>query len=713
MLQVFQHQNSGEVLVEELPGPLCPPGGILVRVYNSLISAGTERSSVAKAEKSLIARARSQKDDVKTVLDSLRKDGIVATYRKVMNALNAYRPLGYSTAGEVVQSNTPQFNVGDRVACAGSAYAYHAELNAVPANLAAPIPEGVSFEDAAYTTLGAIAMQGVRQADLRLGENVAVIGLGLLGQITVQLLKASGCRVIGLDIDPDSLELAEKLGADATAISSPDAVQRVLGFSRGKGVDAVLITAATSSNEPLEIALKMARRKAKVVVVGAVGMNVPRSPFYEKEQELLISCSYGPGRYDPNYEEHGQDYPYEYVRWTEQRNMQAFLDLIASGAINMQMLTTHRIAINDAAGAYDLIMGRGKEPYLGIVLEYPERRETMSIAVAPQRKGAVHAGKIGMGFVGAGAFAQTHLLPHMRNESIDFTMLAGATPVRVRSVAENFGFREFTTDFKQLVNNKDIKLVACATRHDTHAEYVTAALAAGKDVFVEKPLALTSEELRQVDATYQKSGGRLLVGFNRRFSPPLVKMKEFFSGRQEPLAMSYRVNAGAIPATHWTQDPAQGGRIIGEACHFIDTMAFLADADPVGVHAVSVHSAAANLHLQDVVSISVQFGDGSIGTVHYFANGAKGLGKEYLEAHGEGRSAIMDNFKTLNLLWGTKRNDLSFDGGKGHAQEIAAMIDALKQGGEFPIGYQTLHSVTESTFAAVESLASGNAVSVG
>ncbi len=711
MRQVFQHQKSGEISVEELPAPQCLPGGVLVRTQASLISAGTERSSVTKAQKSLLARARAQQEDVKNVLASLRKEGLAATYRKVLNALDAYRPLGYSAAGIVVASKTAEFNVGDRVACAGSQYAYHAEIISVPRNLTTPIPDGVDFDEACYTTLGAIAMQGMRQAAPLLGESVAVIGLGLLGQLTIQLLKAAGCRVMGLDINPTLFDQARACGADSTLPSDRSSVAGAISFARGLGMDAVIITAATSSNDPLELALHIARRKARVVVVGAVGMDVPRSPFYEKELELLISCSYGPGRYDPVYEEQGIDYPAEYVRWTEKRNMQAFMDMIAMRKIDVAPLTSHRFAIDDAAGAYELITGKSDESYLGIVLGYPEHKGQDGGSF-PTPQGLTRHSDVNAAFVGAGSFAQVHLIPHVQTAGAGLAAVSTSTPVRARSVAGRFGFERFATDATEVMGLPGLNLLFCATRHDSHAAYVCQALEHGLAVFVEKPLAIDREQLSRIDEAVRQHDGRVMVGFNRRFSQPFVRMKQFFAGRSDPLSMIYRVNAGAIPASHWIQDPAQGGRIIGEGCHFIDCMSYLCDALPVSIHASSVSGANRNMHLQDIVTISVKFSDGSIGTLHYFANGDKSLDKEYCEAHCEGKSALMRNFKTLDIYWGSRKQSFSYDGSKGHKEEVTATVAAVRDGRPFPISYETLRAITLATFAAVESLETGETISL-
>lgn len=705
MLQVLQYQKSGEMLVAELPAPQCRPGGILVRTAASLISAGTERTSVASAQASMIDRARSQPEAVKQVIENVRKEGLFATYERVKSKLESYKMLGYSAAGVVVESRCPDFSPGDRVACAGAQFAHHAEFISVPKNLAVRIPDNVSFDDASYTTLGAIALQGVRQADVRLGETVAVIGLGLLGQITVQLLKASGCRVVGLDINESLFAKAMEYGCEAVFPSRRDAAPSIKSFTRGLGTDAVIITASTDADEPILLALDVARKKSPIVIVGAVPMNVPRSPFYEKELELRISCSYGPGRYDPNYEEGGVDYPAGYVRWTENRNMGGFLDLIASGAVRVGDMTTHRIPIADATRGYELITGKTDEKYLGIVLTYPERKESSKKQL--ENKTYSKLSSVGVGFIGAGSFAQTMLLPPLKSASTDFVAVSTATPANAKSVAHKFGFARFSTDSESVISDKDTSFIVIASRHDSHAKYVEQAISAGKPVFVEKPLAITREQLSRIDEQISAANGRVMVGFNRRFSASFRTMKEFFGTRTDPMTMIYRVNAGTIPKTSWIQDPLQGGRIIGEGCHFIDCMTYLCGALPISVYAESISGNNREIANHDIVSITVKFADGSIGTLHYFANGDGAVGKEYCEAFCENKTAIMDNFAKVTLYQGKKQKVITMDGTKGHREEVSATVQAVKSGSAMPISYKELYAVTSATFAAEESLATG------
>lgn len=708
MLQVVQFQKTGYMLVEELPAPSCRAGGVLVRTVNTLISAGTERTSVASAQSSLLDRARSQPEAVKQVIENVKKDGLFATYERVKSKLESYKTLGYSASGVVIESRCEEFSVGDRVACAGAQFANHAEIISVPKNLTTKIPDSVSFAEAAYTTLGAIALQGVRQADLRLGETVAVIGLGLLGQLTVQFLKASGCRVVGLDINESLFEMAKQYGCDATFPSSRDSAASIRAFTRGLGTDAVIITASTSSDEPMLLALDVARKKSPIVVVGAVPMNVPRSPFYEKELELRISCSYGPGRYDPSYEEGGNDYPAGYVRWTENRNMGAFLDLIATGKVDVKSMTTHNFPVKQATDAYDLITGKKQEPYLGILLEYPERKEAGNRTV----KVSSHSKKssIGIGFVGLGSFAESMLMPPLKAGKVDFIGVSTGTPVNAKSAAQKYGFRVCSTDSMEIINNPDVNAIFCASRHDSHARYVQAAITAGKPIFVEKPLCVNRQELTEIDKVVTMNNGRVMVGFNRRFSESFRAVKKFYNDRSEPMAITYRVNAGFIPKTSWIQDSAQGGRIIGEGCHFIDTMAYLTGSVPVRVYAEALSSPNREIMHHDNVIITIKFADGSVGVLEYFANGDPSVAKEFCQVFCENKVAVMNNFKTAELTLGKKTKTLKFNGSKGQKEEVSATLEAIKSGSQMPISYEQIRGVTLATFAAEESLSTGLAV---
>lgn len=717
MLQVTQYQKTGELAIDDLPAPALRGGFVLVRNVTSLISAGTERTSVEMAQASMFEKARLRPDLVRQVLDNLKRDGVVATYKKVRDRLDHFTDLGYSSAGVVVESAVEEFKVGDRVACGGAGYAAHAEIISVPRNLVVRIPDEIGFDDAAFTTLGAIAMQGVRQADVRVGEQVVVIGLGLVGLLTVQLLKAGGCRVLGLDIDSRNFELALKLGCDQCVPANDDALLAVQAFTRGYGADAVLITAATKSDEPVQQAMQVVRKRGKVVAVGTVGMNVPRNPFFEKEVEFRISCSYGPGRYDPEYEERGRDYPFGFVRWTENRNMEAVVDMMAQRKLNVQPLITHRIPVQDSLRAYDIITGKIHEPYLGILIQYSDPSSEIAISrrleLCPSR-GEAAGRRAVLGFVGAGNFAQSMLLPPLVKMGARLRGLATSKPLNAKNTAQKYNFEFCATDASEVLQDKDVNLVFVTSRHDSHARYVADALRAGKSVFVEKPLALNVRELESVLDAYSEAaqaGNRrfLMVGYNRRFSEPVRAIQKFFTGRTEPLVMLYRVNAGFLPPTNWVQQPEQGGRFIGEAGHFIDVMQFLCDTPPVSVYAVAP-SDGARRYNGDNLLVSITFADGSAGTIHYLANGASAVEKEYLEISAESKTARMWNFKKVECAVGRKKSTRTYSGDKGHTAEIKAVMQAFESGSGSPISPESLAATSRATFAAIESLHTGNVV---
>ncbi len=709
MFQVLQYQKTGEISIEEMPEPLCPQNGILVKNLYSLISAGTERSSVEKAQSSLFSRIKKQPEDVKLVLEFLKKEGIKSTLNRVQNKLDSFKVLGYSSAGIVIESDCSEFSPGDRVACAGAGYANHSEIVAIPKNLAAKIPDIVDFEDAAYTTLASIAMQGVRQSEPQIGENVAVIGLGLIGLITVQLLKSNGVNVIGMDINTDNFELAKELGAERTTLSNNDAVDVCRSFSNGMLLDSVLITAATDSNQPIELAMNITRKKGKVVIVGAVGMNVPRGPFYMKEIDLRISSSYGPGRYDSSYEELGIDYPFAYARWTENRNMQSVLKLLSNNSINFKKITSHKFEVKDAADAYNLITGKTTGKYLGILLKYNELNSSArvkKVSIKSNKKD-----KLGFSFIGLGSFAQNHLLPPLLNSGLSPIGVANQNPATAKSLAEKNKFSFFATDYKEVINDKNTDIVFCATRHDSHSKIVVDCVKAGKPIFVEKPLAINTQQLSEIVEEYNKKPVNVMCGFNRRFSESFIQIKKFLEGSNYPLTMIYRINAGFIPKDHWVQHTNQGGRIIGEVCHFIDTMVYVNGSLPTKIFAENVSSnSSKEIFDRDNVIINIKFLNGSIGTIIYTAVGASQLSKEYFEAHTERKSCIMDNFENVSLLSSNEKRIIKMDGDKGIRNEVKAFIASINEGKNSPIQFEELVKVTESTFAVIESLESGRPI---
>ncbi len=715
MLQVIQHQKTGALIVEELPPPVLRPGEVLVRNANSVLSAGTERSMVQSAKKSLVARARQKPELVRQLLSNVRKEGIQSTYAKVMRRLNNYQPLGYSSAGIVVESTVNDFHPGDRVACGGTAY--HAELVAVPRNLCAKIPTDVSFEHAAFATIGAIALQGVRQADVSIGESVAVVGLGLLGVITVQILKAAGCRVVGVDVNQANFELAKSLGCDESIISDQNAVRRIESFSRGIGSDATIITASTSSNGPLELALACTRKRGKIVVVGSVGMNVPRHPFYEKELELRISTSYGPGRYDENYEEKGVDYPVSYVRWTENRNMTAVLDLMAAEKLKLEPIISHRFPLAKAADAYEMITGKTTHKFLGVLFFYPLTPATTAgsakknlVLKGPSGKRATE-GRPSIGFIGLGGFADSILIPAFGKSGAILKGACSRDPVKGSSVARKHGFGYFTTDSAAIMEDKSINTVVIATRHDSHPDLVANALKAGKHIFVEKPLAIDEEQLSSVKKAYEAINERedivFFTGFNRRFSGQVSDIKNFFSPRSEPLIMMYRVNAGGLSPNHWSLDNRQGGRMLGEGCHFIDTMMYLAGSGIAEINCQSIRSVNPLVHSNDNASVIIEFADGSIGNLIYLTDGDTSVHKELLEVHSAGMSVVMDDFKAISFHRNGRSKKKNYDGRKGHSEEVQSFVGAISGAVSPAMSFNESCDVTEATFKILESTRDG------
>jgi predicted dehydrogenase/threonine dehydrogenase-like Zn-dependent dehydrogenase len=724
MKQLIQDLKTGELRVEEVPPPALRASGVLVRNCYSLISAGTERVSVSAAQTSLLSRARTSPELVNKMLQNIKREGISTVYQRVMNRLGMPKTLGYSSAGVVIarSPDIDDLKPGDRVACAGEGYASHAEVVFVPKNLCVPIPHNVGFKEAAFTTLGAIALQGVRQAEVSPGGYVAVLGLGLVGLLTVQILKAFGCRVIGFDISQDALVLSQQLGADLTIHSTdPDAEEMVANFTGGFGTDQAIITAASTSNQPVELAGRVSRDRATVVIVGAVRVDVPRKHYYEKELNLKFSRSYGPGRYDPIYEVQGIDYPVGYVRWTEGRNMLAFLQLVMAGKIQPEKLVTHTFSIENASKAYEIITGKVHEKYLGILLEY-ESKSTSNNGLQLQTR--LHLKKdmasailthhqVNVGFIGAGNFAQNHLLPTIKDiKGIQLQGVATARGVSARAVGAKFGFTFCTSDSLQIIEDPSTDCIFITTRHNLHAELVVKALKQHKHVFVEKPLALSEDELTQIIAAYSDSRGELMVGYNRRFSPLMKETKEFFRPLQKPLVIHYRVNAGLIPKKHWSQDPIEGGgRIIGEVCHFIDTIQFLTDAEPVEVYALSTSSTNSSILDSDNVNISIRMSDGSIGIITYTTLGDVSLGKERIEAFCGSSSIVINDFVDVIFYRDGKSNRVKGKG-KGIFEELKIFLDGVKNGEPSPIPFKSLIQTSLVTFSIKKSLDKNSPVSI-
>ncbi len=714
MKQIAQNYKSGALSLLDVPVPNCKPGGVLVRSAYSVISAGTEMMKVSESKKSLFGKARARPDQVKKVLDTVRQQGVLATFQKVMNRLDSYTPLGYSLAGVVVEvgAGVEGLRVGQAVACAGNQYALHAEYNWVPEMMCVPVPDGVALDQAAFTTIGAIAMQGLRQADVRLGESACVIGLGLLGQILVRLLRAAGVRVVELDIVPERCRLAEAAGASACAVpGSPDFarfLREVRGLTGGHGVDCIFISAGGDDNSPAELAAELARDRARVVDIGKCKLDLPWNAYYEKELDVRFSRSYGAGRYDPLYEEAGIDYPIGYVRWTERRNMECFLDMLREGRLDLAPLINQVFPFESAVEVYER-MNKQKISGLGILFKYaedvPVTRRTDSRRVFPEVQNEVR-----LGVIGAGNYVSSMLLPSLaRRRDVKLVEVVTNTALSAANAVKKFRFARSATESAELLAADDIDAVLIGTRHATHAELVCAALRAGKAVFVEKPLAITRESLAEIARTIEETGNdRLMVGFNRRFSPLLEQMKAEWGTRLGPHTIHYRINAGPLDKGSWyLQSATEGSRFVGEGGHFIDTVSWWLEADPAQI------TAAATTGDQDNLSAILSYADGSVATISYLTDGDPRVPKERIEIFGEGKVASFENFSQFTL-WengrSSTRKSRSLD--KGQNAELDAFVLALKRAGRMPISLRSLLLTTRATLAAQESIVANTPVSL-
>jgi predicted dehydrogenase/threonine dehydrogenase-like Zn-dependent dehydrogenase len=704
MQQLTQKLGSGEMKVQEVPLPQLNNSSILVKNYYSLISAGTEGTTVNSARKSLLGKAKERPQQVKQVIDVLKQQGPIQTYRAVKKKLDAYSPLGYSTAGVVMEvgKNVKGFKVGDKVACAGIGYANHAEVNAVPQNLAVRLDDDADLKLASYNTLGAIALQGIRQADLRLGESCAVVGLGLLGQLTGQMLMAAGVNTYGIDVNPSIVAISKENGLpDSWERDTPGLEQLILQKTNGQGVDAVIITAGTSSLDPVNFAGNITRKKGNVIIVGAVPTGFDRAEYYKKELALKMSCSYGPGRYDLDYEEKGIDYPYAYVRWTENRNMSAFQDMIYKGRINIDYLSTHEFGFERAAQAYDMIVNK-TEPYLGIVLKYDTSKEVQRKLITTNEN--KRGGEVCISFIGAGSYAQGSILPNIpvNNKKISNIGVYTNSGTTSKRVAEKFGF-EFASDDNSSVLDERTNTVFITTRHDSHANYVMNSLELGKNVFVEKPLCLNIKELDSIKDLYHGGTSQLMVGFNRRFAPLAISLKNKMN--TGPTSIIYRINAGSIPKESWIQDSTiGGGRIIGEVCHFIDFVTWISGSLPTKVQSFAIPD---DNNFNDIVSINMQFANGSIASIQYFSNGSKALPKEYIEVYQSGLTGIIKDFKSLEIYGKTISRKKLINQDKGQSQMVKTFLINLAEGKPAPISFSEIYKVTLASFNVVESLISG------
>ncbi|CAN5668024.1 bi-domain-containing oxidoreductase [soil metagenome] len=706
MKQVAQRPKDGAITVVEVPAPALRPGWLLVATRFSLISAGTERTKIATGEKNLLQKARARPDLVKKVVDRARVEGVRSAVGVARDRLNALTPLGYSAAGVVLEvgEGVEGLAPGDRVACGGEG-ANHAEILAVPRNLVALVPDEVSFEDAAYATVGAIALHGARQAEAGIGEVVGVIGLGLVGQLATRILLASGCNVIGVDLDDTAVELARRAGALALRRDDPGLEDAVRTASNGLGLDSAVLCASSASPDPLELAVALARDRGRIVVVGETRIDVDRAPMYEKELELRMSRSYGPGRYDRDYEERGRDLPHSYVRWTEQRNMQAFLGLVAGGRVAPSDLTTHRFPVDEAPEAYRLLTEPdGDNRPFGVLLEYAG--EAPAPRTPRPRSGVPTATKAdGVALFGAGAFARATLIPALKSAGAQLVSVVSEGGLTAADVASRFGFERSAASAEEVLEDPSVGAVVIATRHASHAALVVAALRAGKSVFVEKPLALSAEELSEIEAALGQDS-LLMVGFNRRFAPLFERLRGEIAGCTD-LTLAMRVNAGPLPADHWLHDPEEGGgRLLGEGCHFVDLLATLAGSRAVSAHAVAVPQPGRPIECSDSFSAHMRF-EGAVGTLVYSGGGDVRLPKERLELFGGGVSAVLDDFRKLELYRGGKRHEWKAAQDKGHRAELARFLGAVR-GEVEPADVASYVNSTRITLALADSLRMGH-----
>ncbi len=708
MKQVLQDLAKGTSIIADVPRPRCKAGHLLIQTSKSLISAGTERMLVDFGRSGYIEKARQQPEKVKMVLDKVKTDGLLPTIDAVRSKLDQPLPMGYSNVGTVIEigSGVSGFKLGDRVLSNG----HHAEVVCVPKNLCAKIPDGVSDEDAAFTVVGAIALQGIRLAQPTLGECFVVTGLGLIGLVAVQILRANGCRVLGIDFDPTKLELARQYGAETVNLSDgQDPIAAAEAFSRGRGVDGVIITASTKSSDPMHQAATMCRQRGRIVLVGVVGLELQRNDFFAKEISFQVSCSYGPGRYDSFYEDQGHDYPVGFVRWTEQRNFEAVLDMMATGSINSDDLKSKSFEIENAPKAYDLLME--DKGTLGVLLTYDrDQQETALRTLKFPETQSKKSDAVVIGAIGAGNYAGRVLLPAFKSTGARLKAIATSQGVSGTHIGKKLGFELNTTDSDSLLADPEINTVVIGTQHNSHAHFVIQALDAGKNVFVEKPLALTSNHLDLIDKAYRAAHERgdnpqLMLGFNRRFAPLIQKLKKQTDKSNEPMSIVYTCNAGAIPADSWVQDfETGGGRIIGEACHFIDIARFLSGSPIADIHAVSMHMPEGVTDCHDTASITIRFENGSLATIHYFANGNQSFQKERVELFQGGKVMVLDNFRRLTGFGAKSINSKTFKQNKGQQECCNSFSQSLKNEQSAPIPYEEIMEVSRACIKAWDQL---------
>ncbi|AWL10324.1 putative oxidoreductase YrbE [Aquirufa nivalisilvae] len=706
MKQIIQDLKKGDTLLEEVPAPMVRKGAVLIKTRRSLVSLGTEKMLVEFGKGNLISKARQQPDKVKQVLDKIKTEGLMPTLEAVFNKLDEPLPLGYCNVGEVVAvgEGVKDFAIGDRVASNG----HHAEVVCIPQNLVAKIPDNVSDEEAAFTVIGSIGLQGIRLINPSFGETVVVIGLGLIGLITAELLLANGCQVIGFDFDIQKVELAQKKGVHAFQSNHTDVVKTVESLTHQVGADAVIITASTKSDEVISQAAQMSRKRGKIVLVGVIGLDIQRADFFKKELSFQVSCSYGPGRYDEDYEQKGVDYPIGYVRWTEKRNFEAILTALATKRLQVADLITERVPLADYLQIYNK-MGGGS---IASILEYPDTIDWNQTVVSGKAYVAQKSTGV-IGIIGAGNFTKMTMMPALKNSGAQYKYISSAGGLTAKSLANKYGFEFSTTDYHQILQDEEVDLVLITTRHDAHAQMVKESLQAGKHVFVEKPLAINDEQLEDIRQVYQsiEASLTLTVGFNRRFSPFIRQVKTLLGGSTDSLNIIATMNAGFIPADVWVQDlQVGGGRIVGEACHFIDLMVYLTGSK---VAEVTMSALGKNPTEQtDNAIITLKFENGSQGVINYFANGSKAYAKERIEVYSQGRTLIVDNFRKLSAYGFKGFSSMGGTLDKGHKDQFKGLIESVKQGKGPLIPFDEIYNTTKASFAALKSLREGTWITV-
>lgn len=701
--------RKGQLLLANVPSPLVEPGSVLVEVAYSLISTGTELSSVQSSGQSLVKKALEQPEKIRKLWDHLRSQGIQKTIAKVQGQLDLASPLGYSCSGIVIQvgEDITDIRPGDRVACAGAGIANHAEIVLVPRNLTVKVPDGCSLQDAASMTLGAIAMQGVRRADLRLGEVVAVIGLGLLGQITVQLLKAAGCKVIGVDLSERRVSLAKHLGADAAFCPTEvNIINEIRHMTGDHGVDATIITAASTGNALVQQAMEITRKKGRVVIVGAVGLGLNRSPFYEKEIDFLISCSYGPGRYDDQYEKKGADYPFAYVRWTENRNMQEYLHLVTDGKVQLSRILEREYELSDVSKAYEELQS-GTEKPLGVLLRYPFEDKDAQIQKLGTRlvlHDRTENGRIRIAVIGAGSFARGMHLPNLQKLSdlYHIRAIVSSTGLNAKTTAEQFGADYASTNYQDVLDDPQVDAVLICTRHNLHAQQAMRAARAGKAILLEKPMALNQDELDQLTAVLQETGVPFMVGFNRRYSPAAQRIREIVTERNNPLMIYYRMNAGYLPADHWTQTEEGGGRMIGEACHIFDLFQYVVGVPVVEVNSTAITPQTGHIMAGDNITVTLRYEDGSVATLLYTALGSPDLSKEYMEIYVDNKVLTLDDYHDLRVYGAPMKGWTASSPEKGHLQELKVFAACFRERRDLPTSLVSLLETTNASLAVAK-----------